>query len=154
VNDILAKLSAREKLMGLGSIGVVVGWLVGMILGSAQQCENLPYVGKICSGNINYFTWGNAGIMAILALVAAVILLVVLYLKNSSTAITWPMPVSQILLGLAVIALVLAALTVLIQFSNGTDGAPVLMWVADVILVGGAAVAAWGAYQEWAASKK
>jgi hypothetical protein len=154
MNQMLAKLSASEKLVGLGGIGVAVGWILGLILGSSESCAT--YLGqKICSGvSVNYFSWGNAGLMAILAVVAAVAALVVLYLKNSSTTITWPMPVTQILLGLCVAALALGALMLLFQLTDIASGDPALMYVADLVLVGGAAVAAWGAYQGWVAAKK
>jgi hypothetical protein len=152
VNEILAKLTQNEKLIGLGAVGVALGWLVGQVLASVNPCGDLGSYGAICP-SVNYFTWGNAGLMAILALLAAIALIVVIYLKNSSTTITWPMPVVQIVLGLAVAALVLAALTVLMQMNRGIDGAPIGMWIADVLLVGGGAVAAYGAYMDWTVSK-
>jgi peptidoglycan biosynthesis protein MviN/MurJ (putative lipid II flippase) len=153
VNDILAKLSQNEKLMGVGAIGVALGWILGMVIASKNACEGLDLGGyaSLCP-SVNFFTWGNAGTLAILALAAAIVLVVVLYLKISSANITWPMPVGQILLGLAVATVALAALTVLIQISNGLDGAPIGMWIADVVFVGGAAVAAYGAYMEYAAA--
>ena len=154
MNALLAKLSQNEKFIGGGSVAVVVGWILGQVLGSHQTCAS--YAGQqICSGfSVNYFTWGNAGLLAILALVAAVAAIVVLYLKISGSNVQWPMPVVQILLGLCAAALILAALTVLIQFTNNLPDTPVLMYLADVVLVGGAAVAAWGAYQEWLPTKK
>jgi magnesium-transporting ATPase (P-type) len=148
VNDILAKLSQNEKLIGLGSLGVVLGWIVGLFLGERKECAFGYCVGA------NYFTQNNASLFAILAIVAAIAAIVVLYLKNSSTSINWPMPVTQILLGLAAAALICAALVLVFQITGTLDGAPIGMWIADVILIGGAAVATWGAYQEWLAVKK
>lgn len=157
MNDILAKLSQNEKLMGAGAIATAVGWLLGMIIASNNACSaagiDLGGYSSLCP-SINYFTWGSAGTLALLALVAAILLVVVLYLKVSGANVTWPMPVSQILLGLGVATVGLAALTVLIQISNGLDGAPIGMWIADVVLVGGGAVAAYGAYMEYSAAAK
>jgi hypothetical protein len=154
VNDILAKLSQNEKLMGLGAIGVAVGWILGMVIASKSACAGLDLGGyaSLCP-SVNFFTWGNAGLFAILALAAAIVLVVVMYLKISSANITWPMPVSQILLGLGVLTVVLAALTVLMQVSNGLGDAPIGMWIADVVFVGGGAVAAYGSYMEYAPKK-
>jgi len=155
VNEILAKLTQNEKLMGAGAIATAVGWLLGMIIASKNACEGLDIGGysALCP-SVNFFTWGNAGTLALLALVAAILLVVVLYLKVSGANVSWPMPVSQILLGLGVATVGLAALTVLIQISNGLDGAPIGMWIADVVLVGGGAVAAYGAYMEYSAAAK
>ena len=155
MNEILAKLTQNEKLMGAGAIATAVGWLLGMIIASKNACEGLDIGGysALCP-SVNFFTWGNAGTLALLALVAAILLVVVLYLKVSGANVSWPMPVSQILLGLGVATVGLAALTVLIQISNGLDGAPIGMWIADVVLVGGGAVAAYGAYMEYSAAAK
>lgn len=155
MNDILAKLSQNEKLIGLGAIGVAIGWILGQVIASVNPCSGIDIggYGALCP-SVNYFSWGNAGLMAILALLVAIALIVVLYLKNSSTSVNWPMPVTQIVLGLAVAALVLAALTVLMQFSRGIEGAPIGMWIADALLVAGGAVAAYGAYMDYQGSAK
>jgi hypothetical protein len=153
MNEILAKLTQNEKYMGGGGALAVLGYIVGMILGNHQTCAT--YAGQqICSGiSVNYFTWGNAGMLAILAALAGAALVVVLYLKVSGANVQWPVPVGQILLGLAGATLVLAALAVLMHFTNNLPDSPVLMYLADLILVGGGALAAWGAYQEWMVKK-
>jgi MFS family permease len=147
LNEILAKLNQNEKLIGVGSIGVALGWILGQILGNRSEC-----VYGYCV-SANYFSWGSAGLFAILALLIAIAAVVVLYLKLSEAKITWPMPVAQILLGITVAALACAALAVLMQVTNGLSGAPVLVYLADAVLVGAAAVAAYGAYMQWTASK-
>lgn len=152
VNELWAKVSPRERFVAYGVVGVVVGWIAGLILGTAQVCAS--YAGQsVCVGSVNYFNYSNAGLFGILALVLGIIVGVVLYLKIApNTNITWPMPVAQILLGGAVATLVCAALMTLIQLT-GPTGAPVLMYVADVLMVGGGALMTWGAYQEWLTSK-
>jgi len=146
--ELWAKLSANEKFEAYGVVGVVVGWILGLILGSASVC-----VGGYCVGTINYFNWGTAGLLGMLALALGVVLGVVLFLKISPSAgITCPVPVGQIILIVSAAALVCAALMTLIQFTNG-GSPPVLMYIADVLMIGGAAVATWFAYQTWMASK-
>jgi hypothetical protein len=147
VNEILAKLNQNEKLIGGGGIVAVVGWILGLVLGTRSEG-----VAGIYSVSINYFSWGTAGLMAGLGLVAAIAGVVVLYLKIAPNMnITWPMPVVQILLGISVATLALTVLTVLFQLTNGLDGAPILMFVADVVFVGGGAAMAYGAYMEYQA---
>ena len=63
------------------------------------------------------------------------------------------MPVAQILLGLSVAALVCGVLTLLFQFTSALTDPPILMYLADVVLIGGGALMAWGAYQEWLTTK-
>ena len=147
LQELWAKLSANEKLVAYGVPAVVVGWLAGQILGSSTigggsiQGFNIPGV------TINYFGWGNAGLFALLALLAGIVVGVVLYLKVAPNMnITWPMPVGQILLGAAAVALICGVLMTLIQITNGGNP-PILMYVADVLVIGGGAVSTWGAYQ-------
>lgn len=153
VNEILAKLNQNDKLIGGGAIVVAVGWLFGIILGNRTAGGYSAYGISIPGYSVNYFSWGTAGLVAGLALTVAIAAVVVLFLKVAPNMnITWPVPVGQILLGLAVAALAFAALTVLFQLTNGLDGAPILMFIADLIFVGGAAAMAFGAFTEY--SKK
>jgi hypothetical protein len=104
--------------------------------------------------SISWFSAGNAGLFAILGLVGAIAAVVVLYLKFApSMNITWPMPFAQILLGIAGATLVCGVLVVLMQLSYGFNGAPVTMWIADLLFVGSGAVMAWFAYQDYLVSK-
>ncbi len=152
LNELWAKLSASERFVAYGAVAVVVGWIAGLILGNSQVCVNYG-AGQVCAGSVNYFTYSNAGLFAMLALVLGIVTAVVLYLKVAPNMnITWPMPVAQILLGAAVATLVCAALMVLIQVT-GPSGAPVLMYIADVLMVGGGALMGWGAYQAFLAAK-
>lgn len=155
MNEILAKLNQNDKLIGGGAIVVAVGWLLGLILGTRTVggYSGLGY--NIPGVSVNYFSWGTAGLVAGLALTVAIAAVVVLFLKVAPNMnITWPVPVAQILLGLAVATLVFAALTVLFQLTNGLDGAPIFMFVADLIFIVGAAAMAFGAFTEYSAASK
>jgi hypothetical protein len=150
LNEIMAKLNQNDKLIGGGAIVVAVGWILGLVLGNRTEG-----VAGLYQVSLNYFNWGTAGLCAGLALTAAVAAVVILYLKFApNVKIAWPMPIAQILLGVSVATVALAALTVLFQLTNGLSGAPVLMFVADIVFVGGGAAMAYGAYTEYAASSK
>jgi hypothetical protein len=154
VQEILAKLNQNEKMIGGGAIGVVLGWILGLVLGSTTVGGYNAGGFNIPGVTINYFSWGTAGLMASLAVLAAIVGVVVLYIKMTpSIKVTWPVPVGQILLGIGVAAVACAALTVLFQVTNNLTGAPVLMYVADLVLVAGGAAMAYGAYMEWTAGK-
>jgi hypothetical protein len=107
--------------------------------------------------SINYFTWDTAGIFVWLTLIAAVASLVVVYLHVAPNMnITWPMPYPQILLGVAGATFVFAVLIVLGQLIRaGGFGVnpPVFMYVADILVVAGGALADYAAYMDWTASK-
>jgi hypothetical protein len=151
LNELWAKISARERFVVYGAVAVLVGWLVGQFIATVNLCGGLNIAG--CP-SFSYFSAGNSGSFAILGLVAAIAAVVILYLKVAPNMnITWPMPVAQILLGVSAATLVFGALVVLMQLSYGLAGAPVTMWIADLLFVGGGALQAWGAYQEWLASK-
>ena len=152
LNELWAKVSARERFVAYGVAAVVVGWVAGLILGSASECAS--YLGQsVCVGTVNYFNFGSAGLFGILALILGIAVGVVLYLKVApNTNIPWPMPVGQILLGASVATLVCAALMTLIQFTNGGTP-PVLMYIADILMIGGGAAMSWFEYQDWLANK-
>jgi hypothetical protein len=148
-NELWAKLSAHERFMVFGMVAVLIGWIVGVILASATYG-----VAGIATYSYNYYNAGNAGLFNILALAAAVATVVVLYLKIApNTNIAWPMPVVQILLGLAAIACICGILSLVIQFSNNLPDTPVMMYVADVLVIGGSGFAAFNAYQDYTAAK-
>ena len=152
LNELWAKLSARERFIVFGAIAAIVGWLVGLILGSNTYGSTV--LGVNYGVTVNFYTWGTAGIFDHLAFVTALATLVVMYLKVAPNMnITWPMPVVQILLGLTVACVACGLLALLFQFSNGLTGAPALMYVADVLVIGGAGFAAFNGYMEYTASK-
>lgn len=150
MQELWAKLSARDKFVVYGAVAVLVGWIVGEFIATISPCAG---TGFNC-GTYSYFAAGNAGTFAILGLVLAIVAVVIVYLKVAPNMnITWPMPVAQILLGVSGATLICGALVVLMQLSYGLGAAPVTMWLADVIFVGGGAVMAWFSYQEYLAVK-
>lgn len=153
LQEIWAKISAREQFVVYGAVAVIVGWIVGQFIATVSPCAGLGAYSSLC-GTYSYFTAGNAGLFAILGLIAGIAAAVVVYLKVAPNMnITWPLPVVQILLGVSVVTLACGVLVVLMQVSYGLGGAPITMWIADVIFVGGGALQAWGAYQEWMLNK-
>jgi hypothetical protein len=150
LNELWAKVSARERFIVYGAVAVLVGWIVGEFLATVNLCAGF----NIGSCSFSYWAAGNSGTFGILGLVLAIAAVVVIYLKIAPNMnINWPMPVAQILLGICGAAVVCGVLVVLMQVSYGLSGAPAMMWIADVIFVGGAAVMAWFAYQEYLTAK-
>ena len=172
LQEIMAKLTLRDKLIGGGAIAFVVGWLVGVLLGNVTwKYSYLGYTGGSISKNAFTELAGGTSI-ALLGLAAAIIAVVVIYLKYAPNMnITWPAPLPVILLGLAAVAGADALLVAVYTFQNmslGLDSAtrdalkaagtdvpswPIGGWIALVGMVGGGAAMCWGAYQEWVASK-
>ena len=148
LNEIMAKLTKNEKLIGIGAVVAVVGWLLGLLITSSW-----------------YSASGAQGI-GMLAVAAAVAAIVIIYLKYApGTNITWPAPLPVILLVLACVTAVVALLGLFMAFTYdpcqgfcniaGYAGPtkPITLYLAaGAVLVGGA-VMAWGAYQDWTASK-
>jgi hypothetical protein len=157
VQELWAKVSAKERFIVYGAVAMLVGWVVGQFIATYNPCAglNLGVYGNLCSSaSFSYFSAGDAGLFAFLGLVGAIATAVVIYLKIApNMKVAWPMPVAQILLGVCVFAVVCAALVVLMQLRYGLSNAPVTMWLADVLFVGGGAAMAWFAYQEYLTSK-
>ncbi len=157
LNELWAKVSAREKLVVYGAALAAVGVLVGMILGTKSYGGGSVAGYNIPGISVNYFTAENAGMFALLTLLAAIATLVVVYLHAAPNMnITWPMPYAQILLGAAGITAACAILIVLMQLIRaGGFGPepPIFMYVADVMVVAGGVLAAYAAYMDWTASK-
>ena len=151
MNELWAKVSAREKLMVYGAGLVALAVIVGLILGTKS------YGAYGISVSVNYFTADNAGLFALLALVGAIATLAVIYVHVAPNMnVTWPMPFMQIVLGLAVITAACAVLIVLMQLIRpGGFGPepPIFMYVADIAAIAGAALLGYAAYMEWTASK-
>jgi hypothetical protein len=154
LQELWAKVNANQKFVAYGAVGVLVGWIVGQFIATASS-PGVSYLGTTIGGySISYFSAGNAGLFAILGLVGAIAAVVVLYLKVApSMNITWPMPFAQILLGISGAVLVCGILVVLMQFSYGFTGAPITLWLADIIFIGGGAAMTWFAYQDYLVSK-
>jgi len=154
LQELWAKVNPNQKFVAYGAVGVLVGWLVGQFIATVSLPGYSLLGVNYGGGSYSYFSAGNAGTFAILGLLLAIAAVVVLYLKFApSMNITWPMPFAQILLGISGAVLVCGALVVLMQLSYGLGGAPITMWIADLIFVGGGAVMAWFAYQDYLVSK-
>jgi ABC-type proline/glycine betaine transport system permease subunit len=156
LNELWAKVSAHEKLVVYGAAAAVVGVVVGLILASVNPCAGAGAYGALCP-SINYFTWDTAGIFVWLTLIAAVASLVVVYLHVApNMKVTWPMPYPQILLGVAGATFIFAVLIVvgqLIRAGGFGTNPPIFMYIADVLCVGGGALAAYAAYMDYTAFK-
>lgn len=155
LQELWAKVSAREKLVVYGAALAVLGVLVGLILATTSYGGT---IGGISYGvSVNYFTYDTAGIFVWLTLIAAIVTLVVVYLHVAPNMhVTWPMPYAQILLGVAGATLVCAVLVVLgqlIRAGGFGPNPPIFMYVADVMVVVGGALAAYAAYMDYNASK-
>jgi hypothetical protein len=158
LNEILAKINPREKLIGIGAIVFVVGWLVGFLLASVS------YAG-FAVGNV----WNESGGTGIgfVGLLAAIAAVVVIYLKYApNMKITWPAPIPVIELVIAAVAGLVALDLLWNNFSNSQDWGkavglgitgypswPITDWIAVAGVVVGAGIMIWGAYQEWTLSK-
>lgn len=151
MNQLWAKVSAREKLMVYGAALVALAVIVGLILGTKS------YGAYGISVSVNYFTADNAGLFALLALVGAIATLAVIYVHVAPNMnVTWPLPYTQIVLVLAIITAACAVLIVLMQLIRpGGFGPepPIFMYVADIAALAGAALLGYSAYMEWMATK-
>jgi hypothetical protein len=151
LNELWAKVSAREKLVVYGAGLALLGVLIGLIL--ASKSYGIAGYGI----SVNYFTADTPGLFVWLTLLAAVATLVVVYLHVApNMKITWPMPYPQILLIAAGATAVCAVLVVLTQLTRpGGFGPepPVFLYVADLAIVAGGVLAAYIAYMDWTASK-
>ena len=150
LNEILAKLTQNEKLIGIGAIVAVAGWILGLILTSG------------------WYGYSGAQSLGLLAVAAAVVAIVVLYLKYApNTNITWPLPLSLIMLILGGVAAVVGLLGLLIAFTYDPCGGlcnailgdlgagkPVTLYIVALAVLVGGALMTYAAYMEWVAAGK
>jgi hypothetical protein len=122
------KLNANERVVGIGAIVVIASWLVAVATGGAFGAS--------------------------LALLGAVAVLVIYYLKYSPTQnVNFPAPVPTLVLivsGIAAAVAVLGALNIVTAFGAFASflGLLVLSVIGTAV---GAVVMAWGAWQEYQA---
>ncbi|HEY8987928.1 MAG TPA: hypothetical protein VIM39_02830, partial [Candidatus Limnocylindrales bacterium] len=126
--QIWEKFNPRERMTAIGAGLVILAWLL-----------------SLTSFGIGSYT---------LALVGAIAVLVILYLKYTNTTITWPAPVSLIILAISVIVAILALLALLSWLSLlGFAFVFGLSIVAVILQAIGAGLMAWGAWQEYQIEK-
>jgi hypothetical protein len=120
------KLNANERLAAIGAGVLILAWLVGVAVGYGFGTSTLGLLGAIA-------------------------VLVVYFLKYSpNQQVNWPAPIPTIVLVIAGLAALFAILNVL-QFMRFLDG---LEWLAAIGTIVGAALMAWGAWQEYQAQPK
>jgi hypothetical protein len=147
LNEILAKLTQNEKLIGIGAAIVAVAWLLGVLITDS------------------WYSASGAQTMGLLAVVAAAVAVVILYLKYApNTNITWPAPLPVIFLVVAAVAGVVALFGLLQAFTydpfSGLGNLagfkiskPIMIYVAAAGVVVGAGLMVYAAYLDWTASK-
>lgn len=126
VQAIWNKFNPRERLSAIGAGLIILGWLVGLF-----------------SYGIGSSTIGLLGAIAVLA---------ILYVKYAPTMnVTWPAPVSLLILGISAIVALFALLDLLTWLPRlgiaSYFGAGII--VTLLLSVAGAAVMVWGAWQEY-----
>jgi hypothetical protein len=128
VQEVWNKLNPRERLTAIGALIVALSWIVSL---------------------------AGYGVSAgTISLVGAIAVLVVLYLKyNPNQSVTWPAPIPTIVLAISGLVALLAAIDVLTSFRYlGLFGFGVGI-VALILEAVGAALMAWGAWQEYQLTK-
>jgi len=151
LNEILAKLTKNEKLIGIGAVVVAVAWVLGLVITSG------------------WYGASGSQTTGLLALAAAVAAVVVLYLKYApNTNITWPAPLPTIFLVLAAVAGVAALIGLFQAFTfdpyaglgaygaligSAGIGKPITIYLAAAGVVVGAGLMVYAAYLDWTASK-
>ena len=162
VNEILAKLNQNEKIIGGGAIAILVGWILGLILTGSSGTYG---------GSFSWYGSSGAQGTGLIAILAGIVAVVVIYLKYApNVKITWPAPISLILLIVAAVA-ALAALAGVFQAltydpfsglcglaaSYGVGAAcptkPITIYLAAIVVLAGGAAMAYGAYMEYSANK-
>ena len=121
------KFNPRERMTAAGAGIVIVAWLVGLVARGFG-------VGSI-------------------ALIGAIAVLVILYLKYAPNQnITWPIATSLLILGISALVALFAVLT-LLDWLGYIGGLSMTATLSLLLYVIGAAVMAWGAWQEYQIDK-
>jgi hypothetical protein len=130
VQEVWNKLNPRERLTAIGALVVALGWIIGL-------------AGSFGLG-------GNT-----IALLGAIAVLVILFLKYSpNQSITWPAPIPLINLAISAIVALLALLGLLQWLQLGGFGTFFgAALIAAIVTAVGAALMAWGSWQEYQLTK-
>ena len=152
LNEILAKLNQNEKLIGVGAIVALVGFVVGLVLTSQS------YGVSVYSVTINWYSGSGAEGVGIIALILAIAAVVVVYLKYApNMKIAWPAPLPLILLVITGVGALAALLGLFDAFTygGGVTGIdkPIMVLVAAVVVLVGCGIQAYGSYMEYSTNK-
>jgi hypothetical protein len=129
VQEIWQKFNANERLAAIGSIVVIVAWLLGVV---------------------SAYGFGASTI----ALLAALAVLVIYYLKYAPNQnVNWPLPIPTLVLAISAIGALFALLSAL-QWLSLISFAGILFTLALIGTVVGAGIMVWGAWQEYQAMPK
>ena len=129
IQEVWNKLNPRERLTAIGALVVGLGWIIGL-------------AGSFGLG-------GNT-----IALVGAIVVLVILFLKYSpNQSVTWPAPIPTIVLAISAIVALLALIGLLQWLSLGGLSYFGAAIIAAIVTAVGAALMAWGAWQEYQVTK-
>ena len=135
MNDIMTRINANDRLVGLGAVILIVSWMLGIVTFRFVGFWTLPF---------------------------AVIALVILFLKYSPDAkFEWPVPVALILLILGALATFGAAwgffwavIGVLIDTALGFNAIGfVLNFALSIAILVGAGLMLYGSYKEYNVTK-
>jgi amino acid transporter len=150
LTQMTSKLSAHEKLIGVGAIVAIVGFIVGLVLTSVSY--------SIVS--LSWYSASGAEGVGFIALIAAIAAGVIVYLKNApNTNIKWPAPVATILLVVAGVGAIAGLLGLFEAFTFGGGygsvlDKPVMLYVAAGLVLVGCAIQAYAAYMMYTAESK
>jgi hypothetical protein len=152
LNEILAKLNANEKLIGVGAIVALVGFVIGLVLTSQS------YGVGAFSISVNWYSGSGAEGVGVIALILALAAVVVLYLKYApNMKIAWPAPLPLILLGVTGVGALFALLGLFdaFTFGGGYTGIdkPIMLLVAAAVVLVGCGIQAYGSYMEYSTTK-
>jgi hypothetical protein len=128
VQEVWNKLNPRERLTAIGALIVALSWIVSL---------------------------AGYGVSAgTISLLGAIAVLVVFYLKyNPNQSVTWPAPIPTIVLAISAVVAILAAIDVLTSIRYlGLFGFGIGI-IALILEAVGAALMAWGAWQEYQLTK-
>ncbi len=149
VNELWAKLNQNEKLIGIGAVVALVGWILGLFLARSS----------VAITSINWYGTSGAQGTGLLALILAIVAVVVVYLKYAPNMnITWPAPVSMILLGVAGLGAIFALIGLLQAFMQSDASIvgiskPITLYLVCLIVLAGCGLQAYAAYLEWNATR-
>jgi hypothetical protein len=128
IQEVWNKLNPRERLTAIGALVVALSWIVSL---------------------------AGYGVSAgTISLLGAIAVLAIFFLKYSPTQnITWPAPIPTLVLGVSAVVALLAAIDVLTSLRYlGLFGFGVGI-IALILEAVGAALMAWGAWQEYSLTK-